>query len=210
MRATSADQKIRAIDRSPVVPIAERLLPGDEVVVVTDFPEISGLVDEPVSIPAEVAWHVALSDAAVVVEVSGVKSRLTPEGLWIESTITARVLSVAMERRPGTRQIIQQSELEGKAIELRWIHGGEVSIGSVRVRAHPSQLEAGRRYLVFMTRGSDGEWYLSSRFEIVTGDTLRHLFEPDKNRRYNRSPLDGLPLERVMLDLKRQAARRDR
>lgn len=195
-------QKTRVIQRSPAEPIEKRLQPDDEVVVIRDLPLVTGLEDEPVSVPREIAWLAATSDVALVVEVLDQKGRLVDSGRWINSTITVRVEIAAMERPAGSRKVLEQSSLEGQRIDIQWIHGGEVNIGKVQVRARPTQLDSGGKYLLFIDRVG-GEWHLGTRFAVQKDGKLRHLFEPDDSRKYVGSVLDGLPLESVLRDLRR-------
>lgn len=203
---SAAEQKTRVIERSPLVPIEKRLLPDDEVVVVQDYPRVSGVEDEPVSVPREIEFLVTFSDAALVVDILDQQGHLVESGLWVNSTISARVVSAVLERKADRRGFLDRSQLDGHNVEILWTHGGEMSIGSVKIRARPTQLEVGHRYLLFLNR-IDSAWHLGSRFEIGKDGTLRHLIQPDNTRRYAKSPLDGLPLDRVVRDLRREAAR---
>ena len=206
LSSAGTEQRTRVIKRSPLAPIAERLEPGDEVVVIQDYPPVTGLVDEPVSIPREIEWLVLTSDAALVADVVGQKGRLVEDGRWINSTISVHVGTVVMEHRRDGRKVLERSFHDGQHLDIFWTHGGEVSIGSVTVRARSTLFEAGRRYLSFVNKVGD-EWHLGTRFEIQKDGTLRHLLQPDDSRKYARSPLDGLPLERVVQDLQKESAR---
>ncbi len=149
-------------------PIADRLLPDDEVVVITPIGEsIGGFYDQP---PAELFKHIAQSrrSTIAVAEVTGVSGVLADEGSIVRTRFVGRVLEVVAASNQGMEQI-----RPGEPLEFS-VYGGETVVRGVVVRTerlvvYPSPA----KYLVFIDPIlTDHGWMVVLAPLLVTGDAL--------------------------------------
>jgi hypothetical protein len=118
-------------------PIVERLLPDDEVVLIS--PDYDVVVPDHVLSAAEaIADATARADLVAVVAVDDVKAILVDNGAWIRTRLSGLITRVL------------SASLHGQALSKRkrvdvYITGGELRIGQVLVKAgNPLKLPAAR------------------------------------------------------------------
>jgi hypothetical protein len=140
-----ADPQAREVLLSPGTALSERILPGEDTLIVRSTRSLP-LEVLPRPGTSQFDWSTAGASAVVVVEIIGSSPVLTDAADWITSTIEASIVEVLKESaawpvRPGETFTFEQD-------------GGEASIGGTRVRAIlpcAKPFEVGRRYLVFVS-----------------------------------------------------------
>ena len=148
--ATAPDQRVRSIRASGDRTIASQLRSGDtEVHVVAMSTPPLGIV------PGEgddaAALLAGFSDAVLRLHVAGLDSRLSDSGAWVKTTVRARVDEVVKPDEGVNLTVGDEVRFE--------LQGGEVMIGSVKVRGvlpWSRAIAAGRNYLVFLDFIDDG------------------------------------------------------
>ena len=121
-------------------PIVDRLLPDDEVVVISRGEEDILLPDHDLTIPELIEEAVRMSHLIATVDVQEVTGFLADDGMWINTRVVGTVRQVLSSKKMPTRV--------GQRIEIEWA-GGELRIGKVLVRAGYT-IQPGRRYLWFL------------------------------------------------------------
>lgn len=187
---------VRTISHGLGISITDRLLPDDEIVVITRefdtvqfFPEpTAGQVIEDV---------VGMADIVAIVDTREVRGILVEDGTWIDTRVVGTVrdiLSFSKNTRIG----------RGQQLELQ-ATGGEMMIRKVLVRAGRPSIVSRRRYLMFLAA------------DPVTGvlNPIRTPLLIENNKLVNplqiqqgsttRDPLHGLVLNQVTTEIRRLA-----
>jgi hypothetical protein len=181
------ESRIRTIDYGTREPIASRLLPEDEVVMI--HREFDVAVPRPDATVSDVLKDaVQRSDVVAIVDIHEVSGRLVDDGTWIRTRIVGAVHEIIRSSKAGRFTQKQRLEID--------ITGGEVRIGKVLVEAEALQLVADRRYLLFLkVDDKSGDLWVSHtplRIEnrvLVNTQPVNFRLVPD--------PLDGLELNVV-------------
>jgi hypothetical protein len=135
------ESRIRTIDYGTREPIASRLLPEDEVVMI--HREFDVAVPRPDATVSDVLKDaVQRSDVVAIVDIHEVSGRLVDDGTWIRTRIVGAVHEIIRSSKAGRFTQKQRLEID--------ITGGEVRIGKVLVEAEALQLVADRPYLLFL------------------------------------------------------------
>jgi hypothetical protein len=193
-------QRIRTIVFQPGVPIAERLLPEDKIVVVKRREILDRVQWVTTPTAAERAYYLASrAQAAIVLTVSDISGEFTEGESWIRTEISAIPTEVLFAQVSGiaTR----------RPFRISWDEGGERIVDLRQVRAGtPLNLRKGDSCLMFLVSDGAGLWRLSSpplaieRGRLV--DTTQASKSPGETE-----PLEGLKVESVVKDIRRAAAR---
>jgi hypothetical protein len=188
--AQAPQPRVRVVPYTVGKPITERLLPDDQVVVVSRLEEGAVFVQEPTPLQM-LRTAVDMSDVVVVIEVSQVIGTLVEEGTWIRTRVVGAVQDVMLSR---DREIVGKQGLEIEA------DGGEVLIGKVVVKASQGPgVEARKRYLMFlMAHPNRNVWFLAHLPLLIDNGKL-------VSTRQTRDPLDGLTLAEVTKEVQRLA-----
>jgi hypothetical protein len=146
----STGERLRAQRRAPHVrtipevrvPIVDRLLPDDDIVVITGVEENGILPEHELTTLEVIKDAVAISDLIATVDIQEVKGLLTDDGMWINTRVAGTVQQVLSSKTlPPER---------GQRIEALYV-GGETKIGKVLVRAGKAgAIQRIRRYLMFL------------------------------------------------------------
>jgi hypothetical protein len=139
LRAQRRAEHVRVIPEG-LQPIVDRLLPDDEVVVISRGEEDILLPDHDLTIPELIEEAVRMSHLIATVDVQEVTGFLADDGMWINTRVVGTVRQVLSSKKMPTRV--------GQRIEIEWA-GGELRIGKVLVRAGYT-IQPGRRYLWFL------------------------------------------------------------
>jgi hypothetical protein len=164
-QSTSRDNSTRVIEKS-AVPIADRLLPSDDVVTVSWKPLVS-TPPSGLSKQQRVALAVQTASAVAVVDVDVVSVLPAEGGTWIETILNGRVADV-LKQDPAKR--VER----GAAFRLH-VNGGTLSVGNVVVRTEGSRtFPPSRRYLAFfgMLDEISGDWLAGHSPLLVTGKSV--------------------------------------
>lgn len=192
----------RSIRRVGGAPLASLLRDSDRVLTVVAQSEF-GLEVPPPEGTTLAEWKTLFSDVVAVVDVTERTSKVSDEGDWITSTVTATLVDVLKQPQKtalhaGERVSFPQS-------------GGEIQLDGKIVRAvfsHSQPLLPGHRYLLFVLLNDDGRWNAgpSEAYEIEEG-RLRAL------RRRTGRPADAIESnehEQSVRDLIRVASSKPR
>jgi len=181
-------------------PIVERLLPDDDVVLIS--PDYDVVVPDHVLSAAEViADATARADLVAVVAVDDVKAILVDNGAWIRTRLSGLITRVL------------SASLHGQALSKRkrvdvYITGGELRIGQVLVKAgNPLKLPAARQYLLFMKDdgAAPGPGPTHTPLLIEQGK-LQDTLPPGVSD--HADPLNGMALSALVSEVRRGADRR--
>jgi hypothetical protein len=191
LRAQRSAPHVRTIPEV-LVPVVDRLLPDDDIVVITGVEENGLLPDHDLTLPELIEEAVGMSDLIATVDVQGVTGFLANDGLWINTRVVGTVCQVVSSKKMPTRV--------GQRIEIEWF-GGELRIGKVLVRAGHT-IQPRRRYLWFLeaepTRKALSTWRMP--FVIQNGALVRpwslQSTEP-------RDLLEGVKLAEVTKQIRR-------
>lgn len=134
--------KVRTIPAYAGVPIVDRLLPDDELVVITRDYDLVHAEPEP-TVEQWIDEAIRTADTVAVVELREVGGILVDNGTWIHtklSGIARDVLKTSADRRISAEDTI---ELE--------LVGGEMTFGKVRVQTNESMtFLTNRQYVMFL------------------------------------------------------------
>ena len=189
-------QRVRTIPRT-TKPIAQRLLPDDEVVVIDEIQERTVFDGEPT--PALVIRHAMLGSVAVaIVRVDEVLGVLADGGTWIDTRAVGQVERLLI---PDKKEILTKDRLQFETA------GGEMMIGKVLVRAGKSLgVQPGSRYLMFFTK-HDGSLYPEYMPLRIDGDTVVNPWQLEPGST-TKDPLHGLKLAEITKQIRRLAKQR--
>ena len=181
--AAQPPRRERVIQERPGAPIASRLKPTDEIVVI-ERPEPFGVrFNSPPTLPEQVGHAVFVCDAAVVVTPDRVEPRLSDDGSWVETRIAGVVSDVAMARKRPLKT--------GQRIEIVDESGGQLTIAKVLVKAGVSpKVDANREYLMFLKENPDtGVLWPCQTALLVEGGILWNPWNRDATER--KDPYSG-------------------
>lgn len=196
LTAQDRSPRVRLIPDGVGMTIAERLLPGDEVVVI-QRPIDASVYNEQPSASDIIMSTVEISGIIAVVTVDEVTPFLVDEDTWINTRIVTTVEDVVLVRR--------RSVSAGQALEFHFV-GGEIMIGHVLVKAwEPPVLRNGKRYLIFLDNNS-AKWATHAPL-LIDGERLVSTRPVERGvlGRTIRDPLDGLSLNDVIEEVRRLA-----
>jgi hypothetical protein len=187
-------------------PLASRLLPDDEVVVVESWnpPPLTVVYRFKPDIKPSKAIEFASQHAvaAVVMDVERSAGVLVKNGSWIDTSTTGTIVDVVREDRTLPLSVGGQLTL--------WDDGGETLIGGKIVRAGPRYFKAfqpGHRYLVFLFGDSEKPvGRPTGRWEVLTDGTLQDTSLGEKGSDW-RQAITGLSLD-VVVDTMRKLERK--
>lgn len=191
--------KPRQLIEQPNVPIASRLRPDDEMVLVERAGFETRLVDTAVrSLSEELDLRASRSDVIALAEMVTTEGILVNQDSWVRSKVTFRPLRVVKD----SKHVIDQSDPR-----LVVFHdGGDVRINGVFVRAgYFYKYIAGARYLLFLGSFSkDNNAPFGLQMAIGPDNKLTPM-ELSTGRSFpSASPLYGLDLDSVISELNRR------
>jgi hypothetical protein len=175
-------------------PISESLQPDDQVVIIDREKEGAVFVRQP-SARQTIEYAVRSSDLAAVVKVDDVGGILVQGGSWVDTRVAGTISDVLMA---GKRRVVRGQRLEFL------VSGGEMMIGSVRVKAWDKpKVEAQKQYLVFLQGDPEtGVFYPSYGPRLI--EQARVVGRPQSELGGKiHDPLDGLTLETVAAEVRR-------
>lgn len=183
--AAQTNESVRTIPYAPNRPLSERLLPDDDVVVVTMR------ADEVVTPRRPTARAMAsalLRDyTAIVLRLDRSEGLLVDNGRWIASRLTGEVV----ERLNTVKTTGTAALKAGTGVSVA-MHGGSLRLGRVLLKTDQHvELEAGQTYVVFLGEGD--EW---QHLPLVMHGPL--IVEPSGRLRdasQAKSELNGMTLE---------------
>jgi len=155
----------RVIEKS-AAPIAERLLPSDDVVEVRWQPLVSTPPSR-LTKQQRISLAVQTAAAVAVVDVDAVSVLPVEGGAWIETILTGRIVDV-MKQDPA--KVFQR----GSAFRMR-VNGGTYSVGNVVVRTEGARtLPPSRRYIAFFGLRDEvaGDWFAGHAPLLVVGRSV--------------------------------------
>jgi hypothetical protein len=181
------------------IPITERLLPDDDVVMIAREEE-SGIVYDPEPTAAQlIALTVIRSDIVVVLVPNEIGGLLVEDGTWIHTRVIGTTDEVFMSKR---RRVTTGQRLDFQT------PGGEVRVGKVLVKALDTpKLTIGRRYLVFLRATDSGTLFPTHEPLLIENGKLSNwrVTEPGSS---TIDPLHGLSFDEVVKEVRRPTARR--
>jgi hypothetical protein len=158
-------RRIRTIPEQPGVPIEQRLLPDDEIVVIQRWAHLDGiqLGNDPKNL---IAAFTKFSELAVLADVQSVEAVFNSDRSWLTTKITATIDQVVRSRLSAPKR--------GTQIEVEYTGGGEVTIGQQTVRAgQPIKLYPGERHLLFLAKDPErGVLYPSGGAWVIRNGRL--------------------------------------
>lgn len=163
-------RQIRKLAFSPS-PIAERLRPDDEIVVVEWNLDVAVFDTEPTSFEAVKIAVTGLASTTAIVTVTGASGVLALENSWVHTKFVATVDDVL---RTGKELQSRDRVSRGQSIEFH-VHGGEAAVRGVIVRARDVvAYPLGRKYLVFLgRRAHENGWTVTDSVPLlIEGDRL--------------------------------------
>lgn len=199
--STNAMQKRRTIPYSPSTPIAARLLPDDETVVIEkggtesmhDAASVAmgkGPLNEQLDI-------LARADVIAVAEIVQTRGELVHDGTWINTVASVHLT-----------QVIRAREVIGAQATIAEISvpNGEATINGVNVKAGAFPvLPAKGRALIFLSWSrSCSCWRLSEAYSISRNNALGNIYLSNGILFSFRQALLNQPLTRVTEELKRR------
>lgn len=182
------DRHIRTVQFTSK-PIAEMLRPDDDIVVVEWNLGIEILDNHLNPSDALQAAVAAPSVTAAIVTVTGVSGVLALENAWIHTKFVA----IIDELLKVGKSVQQRNRVaRGQAIEF-FVHGGEVAVNGVVVRARDVvRYPIARKYLVFLhQKMHENGWTLSSSVPLLIDSERLSAVAPA------RSDISGLTLADV-------------
>jgi len=130
-------------------PIADQLLPDDEIVVVTPDYDVA-VPDHTLNAAETVIDATTRADVVAVVDVNRINAVFVDKGAWIRTQISG-VLQETIKISSRVRPLYRR----GKSVTLN-VSGGELQLGRVLIRAgHPLRLRLHSEYLLFMKDHGD-------------------------------------------------------
>jgi hypothetical protein len=194
------ERRVRIIQQWLKPPIAERLLPDDDVVVVERMfpPYVMNDVAQKMSRDEALRTVLSTSRAAVVVDVETVSGVLAESDTWLWT----RAQTVLRETVAGAPELTAKKGERVIVVE----DGGETTIAgkTVRTEREVEPMRPGGRYLMFVSFNPDDTAiaYPRARFEVMPDGTLRDPILDRVTTNYL-TAITGAKLE----DAKKQIAR---
>lgn len=182
--------------------IEERLLPGDDVVLL----ESDEIGADGVGIPTVNQMIDGLrksSDAVVLAEVAAIAGTLALDGTRIHTRVSAKTIDVFVNRNPGN------GIGPGKRLDFE-ITAGEIMLGDVLVKTrNVPQLKTGSAYLFFLDRSSAfGAFALTHPGLMVQNGRVTEASGAWSGY-VRQNPLVGQSVARIAARLRRQSGEDD-
>jgi hypothetical protein len=192
----SADQHVRTIEERPGVPIVDRLLPDDGVVVIQRRAPHTADFDGTPTWQWMAQYATATSAFVGLVAVDAITSELTDDKSWITTTVSAKIRTVLKSTDPSFRIGLQ--------VQVSFGDGGQLRIGQCVVRAGTQlKIERGKTYLFF------GDIVRSTKRLTISGHVPllvfdHKLFNPWRDEtEFKGDALDGRGLSQVVREIQR-------
>jgi hypothetical protein len=186
----------RLILSMPGTPVADKLRPDDESVVVQRGDIISTFVDDRVlSVEQDLDERSQFADAIAVVESRGTNSYLIDNGEWIQSTLVLHSVRSLKERVPPV------FDADGSTTVV--YDGGELRIKGIRVRAGLHyHFKPGERYLVFLRARSTRVFFSGMQLRITSDDRIAPMHLSDGTESTAPSALYGISLKQIEAEIR--------
>jgi hypothetical protein len=181
----------RVIVEQPGVPLASRLLPSDEVVIVK-VAEHGAVFDPKPTAAQMLQYNTDTSDVSLIVDVVTVSGVLSADQSSIATRIDGTVVDVVLARKRSVRA--------GQPIQIGYAGGGELTIGKIFVRFGAYLSVAPGRYLLFLRAAEDGTWYPTATPLLVRDD---RVFNSVVDRVGGSAPVHDIPLAEVVQQVRR-------
>jgi hypothetical protein len=203
----SATPKIRELIWSRTQPVASRLLPDDEVVVIRDIRDADLVIvpRTPLTIRQAIEGAAVDSEAVAIVHVELVDGVLSRRDTWVETRIAGTITEVLRTSSGYTAR-------RGQHVEVRW-SAGEITIGHIIVRSvfgrreepvdYASKLPVDRLYLMFLNDAGDRLFFPVETPVLIEDGKLRYPWPEGSFRNQPTHPLEGLALSDVTRMVKR-------
>lgn len=193
--AQSSHPRVREIPWDPLTPIARRLLPDDEVVIIRPFDGDDVITPGYKLTVHDVIEDVALrSDIVAVIDVEAVNGVL----LFLDSSIRTRITGIA---RDVLRVSRNHRLVRGQHIEAH-LSFGTAMVEHVLVRdgrwQHPAQVHPGSRCLLFLRDAAEGMLLDEYLPLIVKNGRVSYTKPyPEGNAYWPAHPMQGLTVSDV-------------
>ena len=188
--------RVRTIDYDPAVPIVDRLLSEDDVVVIQRdrFPGITLNVDETLDAALE---HAMLHDTIVLAHGLVNSGTLIEQGTWIRGTVNGSISKI----------IKAGHGIDSKANRVTfWHQDGELFIKNVHVRAGTYPVfDPSSSYLLLLGYDESRGPYLGRALKISTAGVLTTLMYSDGQTQLPSRALYGHSAETVIAQLRKRA-----
>ena len=188
--------KVRIMSYDPVIPIVERLLPSDDIVVVekNSFPPGIALnAEETLDAALD---HAMLHDSIVVAHGLVTGGTLIDEGTWVRGTVKGSISQIIKAGNGIDR---------GANRVTFWHHDGEMFIRNVQVKAGIYPLfDPSSSYLLMLGNDESRGPYLARAFKVGRGGALTTLMQSDGQTQLPTSALIGKTLEAVVVGLRKR------
>lgn len=196
--AVAQERRTRVITVTPSMSIRSQIQPNDEIVLLTR--QSHGAVADPNRTfreDIEDSVRDSKSGAILLIEVTGVKGRMTDDGNWLASDVKADVIETMWN----------PSKIRTKPdVQFHDPTGGEIVIGSATVKTDDVLFYPGRRYILFL-RTLD-ERVTPSRYPLlVQKEQVFNNFDLTHKKR-NPDPAHGRSLKEVVAAIRKAAESR--
>src|SRR4051812_38964984 len=203
--AKQTDAKhVRVIPYSLDVPIAERLLPDDEVVVVRRH--VLSVRNTTVLSPRQVIHHLlTFANAVLIVDVDRVEGVPAEQGRWIQTDMEGAVRETLRHRPEHAFSV-------DRRIRIGDSNAGELTVGRTLVRTtvsdtgEPLGVVAGARYLMFLVEDpADRSLDYMFAFTINEDETVASTIRPESTAsiEFPMNALNGHTLTEIRKWIKR-------
>lgn len=194
------ERRVRVIQDKPGVPLEQRLLPTDDVVLVEREADTVAFVGKRTA-RGDITYAVYVSDVVAVVDVERSAGVLTPDRSWIETRTTVIARDVL---KSGRRHVGQ-----GQRLEIEDKGSGELTIGKVLVRAsHPSLFAEKHSYLMFLRVWPDSDvFHVAATPYLIENGRLSNPLRLDTSKP---DPIVGLTLVEAVKEVRRIVTARAR
>lgn len=174
------------------VSIASRLQPGDEQVFVDRLEIVDSVELNPEPTVAQAIRYAAqTSKTVIVIAVNRVVGKLSADGSWVETVVEGSVRDALKSARPLSKD---------ERVTVEYSGGGEMTIGSVRVRAGtPFRVQAERQYLMFLESAEGTDRLFAGTALRIEDGKLISLAPPERTKR---DIFDGLSLDMVTKEIR--------
>jgi hypothetical protein len=200
MQVAKPGERRREIKSDPRVPIADLLIPQDDVVVIerNSFPPLIGFnADQTLQDALDQAM---LHDAIAVTRSLKSRGNLIDRGTWVRSTVTASVVEVI---KPGPGLGI------GAKTATFWHNDGEMFVGHVRVRAGVYPVyDPSEDYLLFLNQDPARGLYPARSFRITSKGLLAPIIQSNGETKLPNSPIYGQTSDLVLRELRERVSKR--
>lgn len=198
LHGSGITQKIRTIPFSFSTPIAEQLLPDDEIVIVNkagtgDLHDRAAGIMGGGTLSAQLDI-LARADGIAVVDVIDSRGAVVKNGTWIDTVTTARIVQNLKAAKP--------LESTSGAFEFSVENGDAILNGvSVRAGAYPVLPRGSRALVILSIRRSCSCWILGEAYSVSRSGQIGSIKKTNGSEFGFRRALLGLPLEQVIQEL---------